>query len=101
MVAAISAENGLEAAILFDDHINSQMFCEILQPVASFGSNFVFFGDNASIHDNGYSRKKLKNYQSKMIFNIKSMPILNPIERCFLQMKTLFKGIRLNRYQNN
>jgi Zn-finger nucleic acid-binding protein len=34
-----------------------------------------------------------------MIYNIVSFPILNPCETVFLQLKTLFKGIRLNRYQ--
>jgi transposase len=84
LVAAVSAENGLEAAILFENPINSESFCSILRTVASFGKDFVLFGDNVSYHDSKYTRKKLQNYKTKMIFNIKYTPILNPIERTFL-----------------
>ena len=101
MVAAVSYENGLEAALLFEDHINSESFCQILRPVASFGKEFVLFGDNASYHDSSYTKKKLNNYKTKMIKNLVNTPTLNPIETTFLQIKTLFKGIRLNRYKND
>lgn len=93
MVAAISAENGLEAAIIFEDHINSESFCKIFRTVASFGKDFVLFGDNVSYHDSRYTKQKLKNYKTSFIYNIKYTPILNPIETAFLNSRLFIRAL--------
>ena len=51
LVAAVSEEFGLEAAILSESAINSETYCQILKEVKKFGENFVLFGDNASRND--------------------------------------------------
>jgi transposase len=100
MVAAVSEEVGMEAAILYDTSINSKMFVQIYDEIAKHDKDFVLFGDNASWHSSIYSTNFLKERDSSMIFNLPYMPILNPIETVFLQIKTIFKRLKLNRYMN-
>lgn len=45
MVAAVSYEYGLEAAILYDEHIDSTRFVQCYEEIAKNGKDFVLFGD--------------------------------------------------------
>ena len=84
LIVAASAEFGLEAAILFEKAIDSEMFCSILRDLKKFGENFVLFGDNASYHKSHYTRKKYAAFKTSMIFNIVATPLLNPCETVIL-----------------
>lgn len=52
--------------------------------------------DNASIHKSEFTRNVMKTRGITWILNLQYNPILNPIERCFLALKTKFKQIRLS-----
>ena len=50
LLAAISYENGLEAAMVLHETMNSQVFCQIIPLLQTNGDDFCIFGDNASYH---------------------------------------------------
>ena len=50
IVAAVSEEHGFEALNLYEDHINSGIFAELIPCVQKFGRQFVLLGDNVGYH---------------------------------------------------
>lgn len=84
MVAAVSKEYGLEAAILYDEVIDSKRFVQIYEQIAKNGEDFILFGDNASWHYSKFTRKFLTDRKSDILFNLSYTPLLNCIEVVFL-----------------
>jgi hypothetical protein len=59
MVAAVSMEYGMEAAILYDEHIDSRRYIQIFEQIEKNGKDFVLLGDQASWHTSKFTKKVL------------------------------------------
>lgn len=95
LIAAVSLQNGLEAARLAMTPINSANFSEIFEDIVSEGAEAVLFGDNASWHRSHFTRSQLNLHSLTMIYNLPYTPQLNPIERVFSMLKSRFRAYRL------
>jgi hypothetical protein len=99
---AVSEEFGIEAFLIYDRPINSDMFCEIFDLLDRRGTRWKLLGDSASWHRSNFTTNQLNLRGGKtMSHSLISVPILNPIENCFNVCKNNFKRQKLNRIQNN
>lgn len=94
-MAAISPENGLEGLILTQQHVNSEIYCQLFPQIHSHGENFILFGDQVSYHHGKYTTKEMKMFGTKLIQNLAYTPDLNPIERFFQAVKAYYKHLKL------
>lgn len=91
IVAAVSAENGLEVLDVHDEYINSVIFSQVVTKVKKKGARFVLFGDNVSYHHSKWIQEVYKENDTEMLLSVGWCPMLNPIENFFLHLKNKVK----------
>lgn len=97
LIAAISAENGLEGYFLSSCPVNSQTFCIAIENAMKFGPDAIVFADNASYHRSKYTNKKLRSLQVELLLNVPYCPELNAIEMYFALLKNNFRRLKLEK----
>ena len=88
---AVSKELGLEAYHVYENHINSKTFCELLDGLSSKGP-WIGLTDNKTWMYSNYTNLYLRNLNNQILLkNIVARPVLNAIESCFSILKNYFK----------
>jgi len=85
------------AFLIFDKYMNSRKFCNIIHELNIGNEKYAAFLDYVGYHTSRETKRILNNNSIHYIYNIPYTPILNPIEKVFLMMKTFFKKIRLTK----
>jgi transposase len=96
LVAAISADRGLEGFFTTTGSMDGPAFCQILPHIDHHGPGAVVLMDNVAYHKSGYMKDQLKEFGIQAVFNVAYSPNLNGIERYFSIVKRNYKAIKLN-----
>ena len=97
LLLAVSSEYGLEGALIYGRSINSEQYCKIFELIEKQGSDFVVLCDNAGWHRSTYTKKVATEKGINHILSVPYKPILNPVEKVHLQLKTHYKNLKLQR----
>ncbi len=97
LVAAVSRENGIESANLFERSVNSQKFIQFLEDLVQGyqPEQLVVFMDNLTVHHSKLVQQFMKDRNIGVLFNVPYSPEYNPIELVFNLIKQSFKKHRL------
>ena len=97
LVAAVSRENGIESANLFERSVNSQKFIQFLEDLVQGyqPEQLVVFMDNLTVHHSKLVQQFMKDRNIGVLFNVLYSPEYNPIELVFNLIKQSFKKYRL------
>lgn len=87
IVAAVSADNGLEGIVLTEDYVNQNVFLKIFKEISKNGKKYAVSIDNASYHKTNRVQNYFNKNDIKVIYNLTATPILNPIETIFMPFK--------------
>ena len=95
LIAAVSAERGLEGWLTSKKPVNSEAFVQILDKICQPTSTFCLLGDNSTWHTSRFTQSHLRARNTFFIPNVPYSPECNPIEIVFRMVKNFFKKYRL------
>ena len=91
LLAAVSAEKGIEAIIIRKTTLNSVLFCQLLKILKNARWSAVVFAENAPYNTSSYTKSKADKFELDIVFNFPYKPDLNAIEKVFFIIKKEFK----------
>ena len=96
LLCGISKEKGVEHFRVFEKSVNVEKFQEYIEELraANPDDKICLFMDNLSAHTSERSKERMRLHGFRWIFNLPYMPIYNPIELSYSQVKRNFKTLR-------
>jgi len=101
MIAAVSAQFGLEGYVITSEQCNWKEYCKIFSLIEQFGANYVAFVDNLSYHKSRYTLDYLMCWKIEQIFKIAQALLLNPIEAVFSVVESSYRRFNFTKHQNS
>ena len=100
LLAGISKEKGTEHFMVFEKSVNKVKFKEYLEGIrmANPDAKICLFMDNLAVHSSEHSKKVMRDFGFRFIYNCAYQPDYNPIESCFSMVKRNFKALRAKKF---
>ena len=74
LIAAVSADYGLEGYVLTRENVNSDIFCRIFNEVKQQGDDCVILLDNVSYLYSKFTRAYIEDLHLQLIYNVPQTP---------------------------
>ncbi len=103
LLAAISAEKGVEHFLIHDRSISTPEFLDFLEQLSELNSGkpIALFLDNLSVHRTNVAATAMRRLLIQPIFNVPYSPQFNGIEAMFSVLKNNYKKLLLERIVNH